>query len=230
MKLFTQRPISKDLFKPIQRVDGPMGRKYQTPDGHFYDSVTSFISKTNPKKDDGILAWKKRIGFAEAAKISKYSLDFGTKMHAMMEARVVNSDEWLLDDSDEVLIQTTKNLEQTIEPHLDNILMSECQLYSDKMRLAGTTDLLATWDGVLSIIDFKNSREPKKLEWINDYFLQGTVYARMVEEACDKTKLSIKVPQVVIVIGCHTGETQVFKVNSEKYMDELNTRLELFYK
>jgi genome maintenance exonuclease 1 len=42
---------------------------------------------------------------------------------------------------------------------------------------AGTTDCCGIHNGTESIIDFKQTNKPKKLEYIDDYFLQLTAYA-----------------------------------------------------
>jgi genome maintenance exonuclease 1 len=42
---------------------------------------------------------------------------------------------------------------------------------------AGTTDCCGIHQGQEAILDFKQTNKPKKLEWIDDYFLQLTAYA-----------------------------------------------------
>ena len=49
----------------------------------------------------------------------------------------------------------------------------ELPLYSSTIGVAGRCDLIAEWDGVLSVIDFKSSTSPKKREWVTPYFLQA---------------------------------------------------------
>ena len=41
----------------------------------------------------------------------------------------------------------------------------------------GATDLVGVYDGIESIIDFKQSNKPKRREWIEDYFMQLGAYA-----------------------------------------------------
>jgi hypothetical protein len=59
---------------------------------------------------------------------------------------------------------------------VDEIWGSEVPLYVPKMY-AGTTDLVGVYKGNPCIMDFKQSNRPKKVEWIEDYFLQLTAYA-----------------------------------------------------
>ena len=42
---------------------------------------------------------------------------------------------------------------------------------------AGSTDLVCLHNGLETIVDFKQSNRPKKLEWIDDYYLQIAAYA-----------------------------------------------------
>jgi genome maintenance exonuclease 1 len=53
---------------------------------------------------------------------------------------------------------------------------SEVPLYFPELY-AGTTDCVGVHAGVESILDFKQTNKPKKLEYISDYFLQLTAYA-----------------------------------------------------
>ena len=52
---------------------------------------------------------------------------------------------------------------------------SEVTLYYHGLY-AGSTDLVCTHNGKDTIVDFKQSNRPKKLEWIDDYFLQIAAY------------------------------------------------------
>ena len=80
-------------------------------------------------------------------------------------------------------------------------------MYSDILRVAGTTDCIADYNGKLSIIDFKTSKKIKKEEWVEDYYIQTFAYALMFEELT-----GIAIEQVVILIACtEEFDVQVFK-------------------
>jgi genome maintenance exonuclease 1 len=53
---------------------------------------------------------------------------------------------------------------------------SEVPLYFPELY-AGTTDCVGVHLGDESILDFKQTNKPKKIEYITDYFLQLTAYA-----------------------------------------------------
>ena len=59
---------------------------------------------------------------------------------------------------------------------IDEIWGSEVPLYVPNIY-AGTTDLVGVYKGNPCIMDFKQTNKPKKLEWVEDYFLQLTAYA-----------------------------------------------------
>jgi len=61
-------------------------------------------------------------------------------------------------------------------PKISEVWGSEVPLYFPELY-AGTTDCCGMHDGDESILDFKQTNKPKKLEWIGDYFLQLTAYA-----------------------------------------------------
>ena len=42
---------------------------------------------------------------------------------------------------------------------------------------AGSTDLICEHNGLETVADFKQANRPKKIEWIEDYFLQIAAYA-----------------------------------------------------
>ena len=97
---------------------------------------------------------------------------------------------------------------QSIEPilkRINNIHGVELGLYSDHLKLAGRTDLIAEFDGRLSVIDYKSSAKRKKYEHCYNYFAQCTAYAIMYEE-----RTTIPIDQVVIIVAVESDETQLF--------------------
>jgi genome maintenance exonuclease 1 len=88
------------------------------------------------------------------------------------------------------------------------------------LKTAGRTDLLAGWQGVNSIIDFKTSKRPKKEQYIENYFIQATCYSLMAEE-----RTALKFPQIVIVIAVDHEDPQIFVRNRGQYVDRV---LEIF--
>jgi ATP-dependent exoDNAse (exonuclease V) beta subunit len=84
------------------------------------------------------------------------------------------------------------------------------------LKTAGRCDLIAEYDGVPSVIDFKTSRKLKKEEWIESYFLQTTVYSMMFE-----SMYKIKVPQIAILIAVDHEPPQVFVKDRGHYVNRV---------
>jgi hypothetical protein len=76
--------------------------------------------------------------------------------------------------------------------------------------------LIAEWDGVPSIIDFKTSARPKKLKWVDDYFMQCSGYAAMYYEMTD-----FPIKDVVIAIMVDGDSPQIFKGKVSDWLPSL---------
>ena len=93
----------------------------------------------------------------------------------------------------------------------------ESPLYSHNLQLAGRVDCIAEYDGKLSVIDFKTSAKPKKEEWIQNYFIQETAYAKMFEELTGET-----IHAIITMIAVGNGSSQLFiEQPSDRYVDQL---------
>lgn len=108
---------------------------------------------------------------------------------------------------------------ESLRPELDkinNILGQEKVLYSDRLKVAGRVDCIGEYNGVLSIIDFKTAKKPKKEEWIQNYFMQATFYALCVYELT-----GVKVKNLAILIAVDNKPPQVFTKEIKPYIDNL---------
>ena len=201
MKKFIHRDDVGDFEIPeIKVIDGK--RHYVTPDGNSYPSITTILSQ---QENLGIEAWKAKVGEKEAKRISKESMRIGTAVHQMAEFYLSN---YIikLKDEDKKIVDTFNRL-RFLLGNINNIVGLEVPLCSDLLRVAGTTDCIAEYNGQLSIIDFKTSRRPKKEEWIDDYYMQTFAYKLMFEEMT-----GIEIQQIVILVACvESFDVQVFK-------------------
>ena len=64
---------------------------------------------------------------------------------------------------------------------VDEIWGSEVALYVPNLY-AGMCDLVGQYKGQPCIMDFKQTNKPKKLEWVQDYYLQMVAYAEAHNE------------------------------------------------
>jgi len=211
MKKFNHLRRSPGLSFNIQHESRNGKRFYATPSGKLYPSITSILSEFSKKS---IQEWRNRVGAEEANKVSGKASRRGTRLHSVCERYIQNEDEFLTGELPHIV-----ELFKTIEPFLDridNVHGVELGLYSDHFGVAGRTDLIAEFDGKLSVIDYKTSNRTKKKEWCESYFAQGSFYAIAYEELTQ-----IPVSQVVIVIAVDNDQPQLFIEKRNDWADKI---------
>lgn len=180
-------------------------------------SITSVISHFNKEK---FASWRQRVGNEEADKITRKATSRGTDAHTLIEHHLRNLELPTVQPISEHLFKIAK-------PALDrinNIYTLEGSLYSQYLGVAGTVDCIAEFDGELSIIDFKTSKQPKPRDWIDGYFVQCCAYACMLHEL---TGLSVK--KFVIIMTCENGEVEVYEeYDKSKYIRLLTQYIKKF--
>lgn len=177
MKLITKRYD----YQPISRKQVNGRRLYETPDGNAVASVTTILDATKDKTH--LIAWRKRVGDQKAQEIVTEAAGVGTRMHKYLED-YIEFGEWPTPGSNPYAQQAHAMAEQIKAQALtdvDEIWGSEVNLYMPQMY-AGTTDLVGQYRGQPSIMDFKQTNKPKKVEWVVDYFLQLVAYAEAHNE------------------------------------------------
>ena len=197
---------------PTENINGK--RYYITPTGEKYPSVTSV---TGILSRDGIKKWRKRVGEKTANKISTQAARHGTSAHQLFEDYIKGDN---FEDKFKNAMPTTQQAFISLEKQLNQIGTVhglESPLYSHNLQLAGRVDCIAEWDGKISVIDFKTSAKPKRREWIENYFIQETAYAKMFEELTGE-----KVHSIITMIAVSNGSSQMFHEKpSEKYVEKL---------
>ena len=166
----------KYTYEKLKRVEVDGKRRYAAPGGAPVASVTTILSNT--KDMSHLIAWKKRVGEQKAQEIVTEASGVGTRMHKYLED-YIDTAEWPQPGSNPYA-QQAHMMATTIKVHamddVDEIWGSEVPLFVPKLY-AGTTDLVGVYKGNPCIMDFKQTNKPKKLEWVEDYFLQLTAYA-----------------------------------------------------
>ena len=109
---------------------------------------------------------------------------------------------------------------------MSEIWGSEVTLYYPG-KYAGQTDLVGVYDYEDSIIDYKQSNRPKRIEYIDDYFMQLGAYA-MAHNQVYNTDIT----QGVVLICTPDHYFQKFTVNGKefiKYQNQFLERVEKYY-
>jgi len=200
-------------------------RHYDTPSGS-YPSITSVLDIRNK---EGILAWRKRVGNEEANRISKRATTRGTQFHSLLEKYFLNEIDDFSSFSGAAMAKNPAvwflfcEAVQILEKKVGDIYCIEDYLYSDEYGVAGAVDMIAEYEGVTSVVDFKTSNTDKKEEWIENYFIQGTAYAKMFTE-----RTNIPCDQLVIFIMPDSGVPQIFVKTVDDYIPQLITAIEDF--
>jgi hypothetical protein len=172
---------SKFVYEKLQRVEENGKRRYAVPGGVPVPSVTTILDATKDKTH--LIEWRKRVGEIKAQEITTEAAGVGTRMHKYLED-YIDTGEWPSPGSNPFAIKAHRMAEVIRDEamvHVDEIWGSEVPLYIPKMY-AGTTDLVGQFKGNACIMDFKQTNKPKKLEWVQDYYLQMVAYAEAHNE------------------------------------------------
>lgn len=168
-----------DYIRLSRNDGGPDGRKYIDPTGNLLPSVTTILDKTKSKETaDALAAWAKSIGPKKAEEIKTEAAFRGTLMHSYLERYL--SGENPAPGTNYYHKQGFKMAEVIIEtylkPFLDEFWGLETSLYYPEVY-AGTTDMIGCYQGVPSIIDFKQTNRVKTDNKVQDYKVQLVAYA-----------------------------------------------------
>jgi|TARA_B110000967_G_scaffold192661_1_gene219498 genome maintenance exonuclease 1 len=209
------------------------GRTYKTPDGINLPSITTVLSILSR---DSIAKWRKRVGEKEANRVSYRASTRGTSVHEICEKYVdndpdydkfmatdINTGEQKLTTRTPDLIDSFLKIKPILDERLGVVYAQEAPLYSTHLGLAGRVDCVGIFDGKLSIIDYKTSMKPKKLDWVKNYFMQEAGYAVMWEE-----RTGMPITQLVTIISVDNNEPQVFIEHRDNWINSLKDTIKKY--
>ena len=201
-------------------------RQYVGDDSIPVPSVTTVLSETGDKT--ALLNWRKRVGDAEANRISQEAAGLGTKVHNAIEKYILQ-EEWNTFGNNHVSVlaktMTTEMIEKGLSK-VDELWGVEVGLIAAGLY-AGTSDAIGVYDGQDAIIDFKTAKKIKKREWIEDYFMQGCAYALAHNEM-----MGTEISKVVILMVDREGKFAEFTIEGdefEEYCEKWSNRLADYY-
>ena len=193
-----------------ETIDGK--RHYVTPDGNKYISITTLLSNLSKA---GIQKWRERVGAEEANRISTKASRQGTGVHSICESYIKNEDGFL-DGRMPNEVEMFQSIESLLDC-IDDVHCVEGALYSDELKLAGRTDLIAEFDNQLAVIDYKTSRKIKTWEMCHSYFMQGAFYAMAYEE-----RTGIPINNIVIIMAVENEKPLLFRETKDRWIEPLN--------
>jgi len=217
---------NKYEYPNLKRIQTKQGRRYVGEDEKPVPSVTTILGDTGDKT--ALIAWRKRVGEAEATRISTESAGLGTKVHNALEKYILQED-YEIKGNNHISIMAKNMVTEMIDKGLskvDELYGVEVGLIAEGLY-AGTADGIGKWQGEEAIIDFKTSKKIKKREWIEDYFMQGCAYALAHNEM-----MGTEISKVVILMVDREGKFAEFTIEGEEfeqYCDKWSNRLADYY-
>ena len=207
-------------YPPCVRSTKDGDRKYEIGKEKL-PSVTTILKNTESlEKTESLARWRLKVGENEAERITNEASRRGTAMHSYLETYIKGGN--LVDLTD--IGQDASSMGQEIINQgfndLEEIWGSEVTLYYPELY-AGQTDLCGIYQGRESIVDFKQTNKPKKIEWIEDMFLQLAAYAMAHDQV-----YGTRVEQGVILMCSKDGFFQRFIVNGKKFTEYRHKFLE----
>ena len=217
--MFTYCPPK--LLQDLKSETFPDGKRFYTlPDGSILPSITTILSA---QSKEGIAAWRKRVGEAEANRVSAKASGRGTRVHNLCEDFIQNKP---LRESMPDAIEMFKTIKPVLETRVNNIHYVEQSFYSKKIGSAGRSDLIAEFDGELSVMDYKTSAKIKYRENILSYFWQSTFYALAYEEL-----VGTPINQIVIIMAVEDEKKPlIFIEKVEDHIEGLVEAIDYYHK
>lgn len=195
----------------IQQINRPEGRRYLIDNKYLYPSVTTVLGTLSNKE---IEEWKKAVGTIEADRVSKRATGLGTILHDRVERFLLN-EVVQIPKTDFISVNNFKRLVPVLS-RINNIKLLEFPLYSHILKMAGTIDCCAEYEGELSVIDFKTSSRLKDKSEIDSYFIQTGIYSLMIEEL-----YKIKINRLVIIMSINNETPKVFIDSRSNWLNEI---------
>ena len=204
---------NKYEYPNLKRIQTKKGRQYTDGTGEPVPSVTTILGDTGDKT--ALIAWRKRVGDAEATRISTESAGLGTKVHNSLEKYILQED-YEIKGNNHISVMAKNMVSEMIDKGLskvDTLYGVEVGLIAEGLY-AGTADGIGMHEGEEAIIDFKTAKKIKKREWIEDYYIQLAAYI-MAHDALFGTKMEAG----VILMASRGMNLQMFTINGQKLDD-----------
>ena len=203
------------------------GQRHYDVSNEKLPSVTTILSATqSDEKKESIARWKAKVGENEADRVRDTAASRGSNMHLHLERHILGAGHKDLTDEGQVAGDMAQVIINKGLCDLSEIWGSEVVLFYPGLY-AGQTDLVGVYDYENSIVDFKQSNNPKRKEWIEDYFMQLAAYA-MAHNCVYESEIT----QGVILMCTPDKYFQKFQIKGRefiKYQHKFLERLDKYY-
>ena len=191
-------------------------------------SVTSILDATKSEEDKAALAnWRERTGHKEAEAITKAASSRGSQMHSYLESFLLGRENLsFFEDNEQYKKMAKEIIDKGLMNRLEEVYGVECTMHYPE-KYAGTADCVGLYEGKETIIDFKQSNKPKKVDYIQDYFLQLGAYT-LAHDVVHGTKMKAG----IILLCTKDILFQEFKIEGaelEMYQNLFLGRVKKFY-
>ena len=171
-----------EISEDAQQITMPDSRYYRR-NGNYYPSVTYVLSYY--PKGKFFEDWLKKVGYASDYIVKKAGEE-GTQVHEMIESYLEGEELKFLNNFGRPqyhpeVWQMFLRFVDWWEEYKPTLIETEVHLFSDKLKVAGTCDMVCEIDNELWIIDFKTSNHLQ-----TTYDLQTAVYGKCYEECYGK--------------------------------------------
>lgn len=212
-RTFLHTPVSLG-YESLGDASIPGTRIYVTPEGKHYPSITTVLGSFIK---EGIERWKAAVGEQEASRVLHHAGTRGTALHLIAEKYLNNEADIFEPNTMPHVKALWRSIKPVIDANVGNVVLLEAPLYSDIFGVAGRVDCIAEYEGTLSVIDFKTSRQRKTKDYISNYFMQAAFYAAAFYE---RTNIPITQSVILMVVDDDPNPI-VFKENTYKWLKDL---------
>lgn len=204
----------------LERIYKQDVRKYVCPDDKIRAGITSILSKTKSQDEiEGLAKWRKRVGAEEAQRVTDTACSRGTATHSVIES-YLRGEKFTISEEAEPYWYSIQPVVEQVKP----VLIEGAVWHS--MGYAGTLDCLGYYEGKLQLLDWKTAKAPKKIEWVQGYFMQAAAYIGAVNEL-----YGLSVEDAVIAIAIPYMPCQVFELDGaviDYYWQQWQERVKRF--
>lgn len=188
------------------------GRFYQVGE-HKYPGVGTILNATDTTYQQRF--WKQWRENPENAAHSEQSRNRGKLFHAIAENHFKPSNYRTDSLEDEAAIAEVEPFWQSIQdvlPRISDIRLLESATWHQIGHYASTVDMVASFDGIPCILDWKTASKKKYIKYCERYPLQLTAYC-----ACINRMYGIRIKTGIIVVALPNAEAQVFQFSLKDY-------------